>query len=157
MRIRNVYLAGGIKGFTDQQVRGWREEAELILGNADIGVFSPAKKPLLGSDQIYFREDLREIRKSDAVLVEYRNRFRNYTGTDMEIFYAYMIGKPVVAFIGTEEDWVLKCDCGKEHQGQLPSFWLKQTCDLVVPDMETAIEYIISLNDKRYPEDYRRN
>ncbi len=154
MRIRSVYLAGGIKGFTNQQFRGWREEAEATFNLAGIGVFSPARKPLFGSDQIFFREDLREIKNADAVLVEYRNRFRNYTGTDMEIFYAYSIGIPVVAFVGEEKDWVLKCDCGKEHKGQAPSFWLKQTCDVVVPDMEMAIEYILSLNDKKYPEKY---
>jgi len=151
--IRTVYLAGGIAGLSDNNVNDWRKEAARLFSNFDIEVLSPMDKPSISSPHVFYREDLRDVARADAVLCEYIHRFRNYTGTTSELMYASMMNKPIATFVGRvgDDSWQIECphcfSVVKKEKGEV-SWWLTRLSDVVVADMGDAIDYIISLNYK---------
>ncbi len=93
-----VYLCGGINGLSDAECRDWREVAKELLHAETL---DPMRRDYRGKedesvDEIV-RGDLDDIKASDVVLV---NATRPSWGTAMEIAYAAMLRKQIVAFTG---------------------------------------------------------
>ena len=72
--------------------------------------------------------DLRDVREADLILVNYN---KPSIGTSMEVFYAaHDLGKFIVAFSPFEYR-----DC---------SPWMVRYCTKILPDLETAANYILT-------------
>lgn len=93
----SVYLAGPIFGCTDDEAKGWRETASLLLGG---DVIDPMDRDYRGIEDLstsMVDADLSAIRESTAVLAY---ALRPSWGTAMEIRHAWAMGKRVVAVVG---------------------------------------------------------
>lgn len=92
-----AYLAGPINGCTDEEAFGWRREATCLLGG---DVLDPMARDYRGVEDQSVAEivegDKADIDACSVVLVHHP---KSSTGTDMEIMYAYMMGKPVIAVV----------------------------------------------------------
>ena len=98
MELDCVYLAGAINGKSDEECNGWRSAAKRLLGSS-FSVRDPMARDYRGREDESVREivegDLADIRECRYVLV---NASAPSWGTAMEVFYAWSIGKRVVAF-----------------------------------------------------------
>lgn len=94
---RCAYLAGPINGCTDDQARGWREDAKTLLAAAGWAASDPMDRDYRGTEGEHFQEivdaDKGFIESADALLVMFE---RPSVGTSMEILWAWLDFKPVV-------------------------------------------------------------
>lgn len=103
--MKNVYLCGGINGLSDADCVDWRELAKGLL---TAGTVDPMRRDYRGVedsnvDQIV-ELDLADIDVCSHILV---NAERPSWGTAMEIVYAYLRGKKIVAFCsGRVSPWL---------------------------------------------------
>ena len=109
--------------------REWREAAKLLLGDR-FRLLDPMRRKFVDRQVDSANEivefDLQDVRDADLILVNYN---RPSIGTSMEVFYAaHNLGKFVVAFSPLEFR-----DC---------SPWMARFCTKILPDLETAVEYI---------------
>lgn len=123
-----VYLAGPINGCTDEECRGWREEAKRRLEHL-CDVIDPMDFDCRGLEGEKYREiiknDLGRLNESDIVLV---NATSPSWGTAMEIVYAGLAGKPVFAFCGHSVDSIspwLRGHCASVYETA------RQACDAI--------------------------
>ena len=109
--------------------REWREAAKLLLGDR-FRLLDPMRRKFVDRQVDSANEivefDLQDVRDADLILVNYN---RPSIGTSMEVFYAaHNLGKFVLAFSPLEFR-----DC---------SPWMARFCTKILPDLETAVEYI---------------
>jgi nucleoside 2-deoxyribosyltransferase len=94
-----VYLAGPINGCTDEQAKGWREEARELLEKSGHEVFDPMVRDYRGRElepgiaAEIVEQDKNDIRACGGMLVYYE---RPSVGTSMEVFFADDEGKVVI-------------------------------------------------------------
>jgi nucleoside 2-deoxyribosyltransferase len=92
-----VYLAGPIENCTKAEVEEWREYATIELDKMGYDVLNPIDKNYREltdrDDREIVEENKREIQEADYILANY---FKASTGTSMEIFMAWGMGKPVI-------------------------------------------------------------
>lgn len=131
MIIIKVFLSGAIKHVNDYG-EAWRYAAEKSLNEFGIKVFSPNKYYNYDDKSSFTIKECRKLffnhlRKSDVVLVNL-NYSDSSVGTGMEISLANELKIPIIGF-GNEEiyDWVIDC------------------CDVVLDNLEDAIDYIKSM------------
>jgi nucleoside 2-deoxyribosyltransferase len=121
-----VYLAGDINGLSNEDVFGWRSE---IKSKADIGIefLDPTSRDYRGQEDENVEEivlgDLKDI---DSVDIMIASAGAPSWGTAMEIHYAYTQDIPVVAIV----------------PGDRVSPWLRFHVQAIVPDIDTAVEWI---------------
>jgi nucleoside 2-deoxyribosyltransferase len=88
-----VYLCGPINGCSDSEAKDWREAAKLRLKDT----LDPMRRDYRGRESECCAEivvlDKRDIEGSDVVLVNY---VKPSVGTSMEIFWAWLLGIPVI-------------------------------------------------------------
>ncbi len=132
----SVYLCGGIMELNDSQCNDWREEATKLLTTDTI---NPMRRDFRGLEGNFTREivegDLIDILNSEFILV---NACRPSWGTAMEIGYAYVFHKKIVAFTDTESKI---------------SPWLRYHCDSLHTSLQEACQYINNYGPKtaRHP------
>lgn len=117
-----VYLCGGINGLTDGQAKDWREEARALINGECL---DPMRRDYRGKEdesvEEIYRGDLADIVACDVVLV---NASRASWGTAMEMVYARLMGKRVIAVVPS---------------GPI-SPWLRKHSDLIVTTLTEAVE-----------------
>jgi nucleoside 2-deoxyribosyltransferase len=122
-----VYLCGGIHGLSDQEANEWRQRAKALLG--DVSILDPMRRDYraVKDENIdsFVQGDLREIAESDTLLV---NATRPSWGTAMEIVYARILGRRIVAFVGSPTS---------------VSPWLRYHCDAITSSLEEAVARVI--------------
>lgn len=122
-----TYLCGGINGLSDDECKNWREVAKTELKTDKL---DPMRNDWRGQEDEKFQSivaaDQQDIRDCDFVLV---NATRPSWGTAMEIVYAFILHKPIVAFT----------------EGARVSPWLRFHCREIFPSAEEAAAYINSL------------
>ena len=126
---KRIYLSGPIMDEHEGAAREWREAAKLLLGDR-FRLLDPMRRKFVDRQVDSANEivefDLQDVRDADLILVNYN---RPSIGTRMEVFYAaHNLGKFVVAFSPLEFR-----DC---------SPWMARFCTKILPDLETAVEYI---------------
>ena len=126
---KTVYLSGPIMDAHEGTAREWRETAKKLLG-ANFHLLDPMRRKFVDRQVDSANEivefDLQDVRDADLLLVNYN---RASIGTSMEVFYAaHDQGKFVVAFSPLEFK-----DC---------SPWMAKFCTKILPDLETAVQYI---------------
>lgn len=97
-----IYLCGGINGLSDADAKNWREEAKTRL--KDHECIDPMRRDYRGVEYQHVdeivKEDLKDIIDSDFILV---NATRPSWGTAMELVYAQLHGKIVIAIVDITE------------------------------------------------------
>lgn len=111
--------------------RQWRDTAKLLLGNK-FQLLDPMRRKFVDREVDSANEivefDLRDVREADLILVNYN---KPSIGTSMEVFYAaHDLGKFIVAFSPFE------------YRNCSP--WMVRYCTKILPDLETAAEYILT-------------
>lgn len=105
--MKSVYLIGAMQiyGNRSEKAKGWRDKVKdyFIKYSSNFECISPTDYYEIGSDYHksaceVMRFDLRKVKESDIVLVNLKD-IRQSIGSNDEIFYAYMLGKPIVGFI----------------------------------------------------------
>ena len=109
--------------------RQWREYAKELLGDKFF-LLDPMRRKFVDRQVDSANEivefDLQDVRDADIILVNYN---KPSIGTSMEIFYAsHDLGKFVVAFSPFEYQ-----EC---------SPWMAKFCTKILPDLDSAAEYI---------------
>lgn len=126
---KTVYLSGPIMDEHEGAAREWRESAKKMLGEK-FHLLDPMRRKFVDRQVDSANEivefDLQDVRDADLLLVNYN---RPSIGTSMEVFYAaHDQGKFVVAFSPLEFK-----DC---------SPWMAKFCTKILPDLESAVQYI---------------
>lgn len=122
-----TYLCGPINGKTDDECSGWREYAKrrLITETLD-----PMRNDYRGKEKDHYKEivdnDIQDISDVDFILV---NACEPSWGTVMEIVYAHLMNKCIVAFVGNISNI---------------SPWLRYHCSEIVSNIDIAITLINS-------------
>lgn len=120
-----VYLCGPINGCTDSECNDWRSFAKLRFPDA----IDPMARDYRGREAESYREivelDKLDVRNCDVVLA---NCPKPSVGTSMEVFYAWQLGRPVVAVA----------------EGAI-SPWLRYHATKVCVTVREAVEWIESL------------
>ena len=124
-----IYLSGPIMDEQPAVARDWREVVKRKLAGKFV-LLDPMRRKFVDRQVDSANEivefDLQDVRNADILLVNYN---RPSIGTSMEVFYAaHDLGKFVVAFSPLEFK-----DC---------SPWMAKFCTKILPDLETAMEYI---------------
>ena len=127
--MKTIYLSGPIMDESLGAAREWRSEAARLF-NGQYKLLDPMRRKFVDRQVDSANEivefDLQDVRDADIILVNYN---KPSIGTSMEVFYAsHNLGKFVVAFSPFEYK-----DC---------SPWMARFCTKIVPDLETAVEYI---------------
>ena len=128
-RKMTIYLSGPIMDEHEGAARDWRDAAKKLLGK-DFRILDPMRRKFVDRQVDSANEivefDLQDVRDADLLLVNYN---RPSIGTSMEVFFAaHDQGKFVVAFSPLEFK-----DC---------SPWMAKFCTKILPDLETAADYI---------------
>ena len=127
--MKTIYLSGPIMDESAGCAREWRAAAGRLFGNG-FRLLDPMRRKFVDRQVDSANEivefDLQDVRDADIVLVNYN---KPSIGTSMEVFYAsHDLGKFVVAFSPFEYK-----DC---------SPWMARYCTKIVPDLESAVNYI---------------
>jgi nucleoside 2-deoxyribosyltransferase len=122
-----IYLCGGINSLSDNQAKGWREKAKEILHAIGHETLDPMRRDYRGKEDQNVDDivlgDIDDIGASNWILV---NAERPSWGTAMELVYAFMLRKHVVAFVGDAK----------------PSPWLVYHSTFITKTIEKAIRII---------------
>lgn len=143
--MKSIYLIGAIQscGKKSKEIKAWRNKVKKYFSRyyPDFECVSPANTGESGeghsrSDRETMRFDLRKVRESDVMLVNLRD-IRQSIGACDEIFYAYMLGKPIIGFI--QEEFVGDGLIGYVHE------WKYEQIDRIETGkdaLEKACDYI---------------
>lgn len=104
--MRKIYLAGAVEVYKDSdKAREWRNNVKEYFSKylLNFECISPVDYYNFDSNiaKNFFeimRFDLRKVREADVILVNL-NDIRKSIGTNDEILYAYLLGKPIIGFI----------------------------------------------------------
>jgi nucleoside 2-deoxyribosyltransferase len=128
---KTIYLSGPIMDEHEGTAREWRETATQMLKD-NFHLLDPMRRKFVDRQVDSANEivefDLRDVREADLILVNYN---KPSIGTSMEVFYAaHDLGKFIVAFSPFE------------YRNCSP--WMVRYCTKILPDLETAAEYILT-------------
>jgi nucleoside 2-deoxyribosyltransferase len=126
-----IYLSGPIMDEYEGLAREWRKVAKTMLGKKFL-LLDPMRRNFKDREVDSANEivdfDLQDVRDADLLLVNYS---KPSIGTSMEVFYAaHTFGKFVVAF--------------SPYPFQKCSPWMVRFCTKILPDLETACQYILN-------------
>ena len=124
-----IYLSGPIMDEHAGLARQWRDAAKVQL-EEKFKLLDPMRRKFIDRQVDSANEivefDLQDVRDADILLVNYN---KPSIGTSMEVFFAaHDLGKFVVAFSPFEYK-----DC---------SPWMARYCTKILPDLESAVQYI---------------
>ena len=108
--MKSVYLIGAMQvyGNKSKEAKEWRNKVKEYFEKYSLNFecISPTDYYEIDggyhkSEREVMRFDLRKVRESDIMLVNLKD-IRQSIGSNDEIFYAYMSGKPIIGFIEDE-------------------------------------------------------
>ena len=106
VNLETVYLAGKMTGLSEDEINGWREEARAFLQDNGFKVLNPADNPYRFDPEVTPKEIVAnnkyQIDHSDIILAELDHLAISH-GTNAEIVYAGVLGKPVIVWGRNEE------------------------------------------------------
>ncbi len=123
-----IYLCGGINALSDSEATDWRKYAKNNLATETL---DPMRRDYRGIEHESFTDivkgDLSDIVECDVVLA---NATRASWGTAMEIYFAYTIGRPIVAFLDRPDS---------------ASPWLLYHCHKLCSTLDEAIRAVVEV------------
>lgn len=115
-----VYLAGPIAGCSYKGAVDWREEVQLKMPDGIVGISPMRAKDFLSdsecihrfgypskagaTEQAIMMRDYNDVRRCDALFVNFLEAEQVSIGTVMELAWAYQLQKPVVVAIDEDPD-----------------------------------------------------
>lgn len=116
--MKKIYLCGAMQVYENrsEEAKIWRDKVKEYFSEycLDFECISPTDFYEYGSDyrkseREVMRFDLRKVKESDIVLVNLKD-IRQSIGSCDEIFYAYILGKPIIGFLedNITEDSIIK-------------------------------------------------
>lgn len=152
MKLRSIYLAGGINGLSDEDAIDWREKAKALIPR-DIAVLDPMARDYRGKEDESVEDivlgDLQDIASVDAILAYCP---KPSWGTAMEIHHAATTGSPIRVRIPAGEP-EFQADTYKTlgHRmiiavvpaGTSVSPWLRYYTHAVVETLEEAVQWLV--------------
>lgn len=125
--MRTVYLSGPMENVSDEDGKGWRNEAiSLLIYNGVQGI-DPYNFGMQGrSDEAIIREDLYSLSTHQGMITNASQNVPMW-GTPMEVYFAWQNHIPTVAFLGNANS----------------SPWLRYHTTAVVGTLEEAVEKIM--------------
>lgn len=154
MKIKTVYLAGGINGLSDADANNWRNEAKRLLPR-EIGVLDPMSRDYRGKEDenvgAIVEGDLADIQGCEAVIAYCP---RPSWGTAMEIQWTATTGRNVTVKHGGN-DYEPGTTSTLGHRWIIAivptdvavSPWLRHHVDAVVPTLEEAVEQLLTWSE----------
>lgn len=154
MKIKTVYLAGGINGLSDSDANDWRTEAKRLLPR-EIAVLDPMSRDYRGKEDENVWEiidgDLADIKQCEAMIAYCP---RPSWGTAMEIHWTATLGKAIVIRSGGDEygGGAYQKTLGYRRivavvpDGTPVSPWLRHHVTRVVPTIKDAIATVLEWN-----------
>lgn len=126
---KKIYLCGPIMDCSSHDQKSWRSRAKERLAGLFV-LLDPMRRNFRDNEIDSANEivdfDLQDVRDADIVLVNYS---KPSIGTAMEVFYAgHDLGKFVIAF-------------SPQSYADL-SPWMVRFCTKILPDLDTALDYI---------------
>jgi hypothetical protein len=148
VRIRTVYLAGGINGLSDSDANDWRTQAKALIPR-EIGVIDPMSRDYRGKEDEnvadIIKGDLADIATCEAVIAYCP---RPSWGTAMEIHHVATEGKRITSKPLGENDSAQIVGYRKVivivPEGTPVSPWLRHHADVVVTTLEEAVTHLAS-------------
>lgn len=145
--MKSVYLAGPITGTTYNEATDWRGDARRKLWDNGIDGLSPMRGKefldtpekirqtyvdvLQGSSSWINTRDYNDVRRADAILVNFLGAGRVSIGTVLEIGFAKALNKPIVVVM----------DRGNVHDHVM----IDHGYTVIVPTLEDGINAIVGL------------
>lgn len=137
MKIKTVYLAGGINGLSDSDATDWRTEAKRLLPR-EIGVLDPMSRDYRGKEDdnvdAIIKGDQADIKLCDAMIAYCP---RPSWGTAMEIHWTKVVCK-------NERGYQSCLIVAIVPAGVPVSPWLRYHTDAVVETLEAAVEQVVA-------------
>ena len=110
-----LYLAGPMTGCSVDTMSGWRDQIveDFARTAPNIECLSPLRGSMCEGERAEFYRDCWDIQQSDVVLANLENTTRVSIGTVMELMYARLLGKYVIAVLDERHDhlFVRECVC----------------------------------------------
>lgn len=135
--MRRVYFATGIENLSLEEVQvRYLEVARLLESNGfevvnrsvqDHYLAEPCDSLARIRDLV--EKDLKTLKQSDLLLVDYTIPNRNYVGCTCEIVYAHFWGKPVIVYVG--------------RSGNGQRRWLRYHATYICETVSQAVEYMV--------------
>ena len=126
--MRKIYLSGACRNVSQEISSSWRDYVSTALGS-EFNTFNPNRHYdyasfLPASDKECRKLFLNHLRESDILLVNL-DFSDSSCGTNYEIGFAQALNKPIIGF------------------GKIEVYpWAKDACDVVLPSMLEAVNYI---------------
>ncbi len=130
-RPKRVYLCGAIRGLSDEEAKGWRDEAKKALVAAHFIVLDPMRRDFRGAKvapYLIVQPDIFDLEQSDVLLV---NASRVGWGTPMEV--------AIAAYQNPHRKQIFAFGAGED-----PSPWLVYHCDKLFADLAAALAFIVT-------------
>ena len=128
---RRVFLAGPMRGMYRRDSLAWRERATELLGETFAvrhAMRQRGEEETMPNSQSAVIRDLKDISDSDILLVNDTVKNVSMIGTSMEIMYAHLKEKIVIAF-------------GDAHTGD---YFMDRHVPLRFPTLEDAVQFLIT-------------
>lgn len=125
--MKHVYLAGPITGLEFDEAKDWRDEFIEKLARRGWNGLSPMRDKeefrIKGKLSAFFDEgaaavdrDLRDIEKSEAVIINFRDAAAVSLGSSAEMGYAYALGRPIIVVVeGDPGEWNKRPEGANPH------------------------------------------
>lgn len=135
--MRRVYFASAIENVSLEQVQAHYLNVSNLLESHGFEMVNQyvqgryLRQPNESIARIgdVIEDDLKALRQSDLLLVDYSIPNRNYVGCTCEIVYAYLWRKPVIIYVGRSDN------------GQ--RFWLRYHATHICQTLSQAVEYMV--------------
>lgn len=148
MRKLNIYLAGAMGGLTYEEYNNWRNYTSRTLYrvnkfsgyDVDLDIINPADyynfdNPCHASDREVMKFDLRHVKSSDLIIVNFNSSVSQGTTAGLAVAYDHDI--PIIG---------VNADNLSLHP------WDKAFCDRIFDDWDEALDYVENFYLRRVKE-----
>ena len=153
MKIKTVYLAGGINGLSDADANDWRTQVKALLPR-EIGVLDPMSRDYRGKEDENVKAiidgDLADIKQCEAIIAYCP---RPSWGTAMELHWSHEHSAITLESGGNDYEPSTRITLGYRKtvavvpEGVAVSPWLRHHVTTVVTTIEAAVEAVSAWNE----------
>ena len=113
-----VYAAGSMESVSEEHMKGWRKEAQIMLNEAGIEMLDPTRRVSF-HDQLeecledvqrnmntcrrIFKQDLQDVHNSRVILADVRRCAGRAVGTHMEIMFGHCNNKIIILWCDEDD------------------------------------------------------
>lgn len=103
--MRRIYLAGPVTNTSWDDAVGWRRLVHAMILDMDMDVLNPVRHGVNASDRFITAACREDVKRCDAVFVNFLGAEKLSIGTLIEIAWADMMRKPIVLVIDEDYEW----------------------------------------------------